>query len=102
MLHKRQGHPAFNIWQGGNPLVAPLPIEIQQIHLRRKTMSKRQLRLFMILFATLFLLTAITVFAVNTYSDSAGKVIPPGWCHIHGEVDRVLVDERLVCFECNN
>ena len=61
----------------------------------------KRIKLIMILLATLFLLSAVAVFAINTYSDNAGKVIPPGWCIVHGEVDRIMIDERLVCVICN-
>ena len=62
----------------------------------------KRTKYFMLLFATLFLLTAITVFAINTYNaGGSDKVIPPGWCAVHGEVDRIMIDERLVCFICN-
>ena len=54
-----------------------------------------------VILAILFFLTAVVVFAVNAQSDSAGKVVPPGWCRIHGEVDQIVLDQRLVCIFCN-
>ena len=54
-----------------------------------------------VLFATLFFLTAVVVFAMNTQADNAGgKVVPPGWCRVHGEVDQVVVYNRLLCSYC--
>ena len=55
----------------------------------------------MILFATLFLLMSAAVFA-NTYSaGNGGKVMPYGWCRVHGHVQQQLVNERLVCSLCD-
>ena len=55
-----------------------------------------------ILLATLFLLMSAAVFASTYMAGNDGKVIPPGWCRIHGEVDQMLLSDRLVCIICNN
>ena len=54
-----------------------------------------------VLFATLFFLTAAAVFAMNTQADNAGgKVIPPGWCRVHGEIYQMSINQRLMCRLC--
>ena len=54
----------------------------------------------MLLFATLFLLTAATVFALNAQADDE-KVIPQTWCWVHGLVDQRMVGSRAVCYFCH-
>ena len=61
----------------------------------------KRVKFILILITALVFLTTAAVFAVSSSDINGGKVVPSGWCSVHGYAPRqITINGSMVCSLC--